>query len=243
MNSGSQTKQHISPQGSGSPRRLQSNRSDLILVFGALSLFLCGPLGIIAWIMANSDLRKIRQGVMSSEKIGTLKVGRVLAIVGTVLFAITLALGAVALSRGFRFFHDGIGGLAGPKPLGPHQMVFVGEWYGSEGTFIRIHPDGRADFQGEHTSMTGGLVEIEDDVLSIGFLGFVKTWRIEKRPKLEDAQWKMELDGEVFTRRSEGLYVRQGGIGRNRLDPQIAWQSSRSPSANQAMGGSPGGSL
>lgn len=217
MNSGSQTERDISPQRSGSPRRLPSNRSDLILVFGALSLFLCGPLGIIAWIMANSDLRKIRQGVMSSEKIRTLRVGRVLAIVGTVLFGITLALGAVAVSRGFRFFHDGIGSLAGPKPLGPHQMVFVGEWHGSEGTFIRIHPDGRADFQGEHTSMTGGLVEIEDDVLSIGFLGFVKTWRIEKRPKLEDAQWKMELDGEVFTRRSEGLYVRQGGIGRNRL--------------------------
>ena len=35
---------------------LERGRGDLILMLGILSLFLCGPLGIVAWVMANSDL-------------------------------------------------------------------------------------------------------------------------------------------------------------------------------------------
>lgn len=49
----------IEHQGTPSP-----NRADSILVLGILSLFVCWPVGIVAWIMANSDLREIREGLI-----------------------------------------------------------------------------------------------------------------------------------------------------------------------------------
>lgn len=186
---------------------LPSNRGDLILVLGALSLFLCGPLGILAWIMAQADLRKIRQGRVSAAKIRTLKAGRVLAIIGTALFCVTLILGAVVITKGTYPFASQLGTWTGPRPLPTHQIVFVGEWYGSKGTLIRIRPDGSGDFMTTHTSMTGGRVTIGENFISIGFLGFARTWTMAGKPELRDGHWVMTLDDEMFLKKSDGLYV------------------------------------
>jgi hypothetical protein len=187
---------------------LESNHSDLVVVFGALSLFLCGPLGILAWIIAESDLRKIRKGRMSSEKIRWLKVGRVLAVIGTLIFGVAVVLGILAINKGVWFFGRGMADLAGPYPLPPSKIAFVGDWYGNQGTLIQIREDGRGGFRTRHTSMTGGRVTIGDDHITIGFLGFSKTWKITKGPALAGSYWTMELDGEVFIKKSRGLYVR-----------------------------------
>jgi hypothetical protein len=183
--------------------RLQSNHADLVLLLGIVSLFMCGPLGVVAWIMANSDLKKIRRGLMSQRKLSTLKVGRALGIIGTCLLVASFAIVGLIVQRGITDLDLKWKG----SPLPPDQFVFVGEWSGKKGTLIRIQPDGRADFKSQYSSFTGGHVRIKDRSLSIGTMGLSKTWHIDKLPNLEDGTWTMELDNEVFVRRGEDHLV------------------------------------
>jgi hypothetical protein len=87
------------------------------------------------------------------------------------------------------------------------QIVFAGDWFGERGTVIKIRPDGTADFRSRHSSVLGGKIKIQGDELTIGIPGFASTWRIEKRPHLEDGHWVMKLDGENFMRKVEGHLV------------------------------------
>jgi hypothetical protein len=185
------------------PSDLQSNHADLVLFLGIISLFMCGPLGIVAWIMGRSDLRKIRSSLMSPRKIGTLKVGKALGIIGTCLFAASFVIvGLIA--------HRGVGDLNfswKSNPLPPDQFVFVGDWSGKKGTLIRIQANGRGDFKSQHSSLTGGNVRIDHGSLSIGSMGLSRTWHIDKPPHIENGNWKMELDNEEFVRGGEGHTV------------------------------------
>ncbi|MGO9571471.1 MAG: hypothetical protein ACLP5H_28445 [Desulfomonilaceae bacterium] len=185
------------------PPNLQSNHADLVLLLGIVSLFMCGPLGVIAWITGSSDLKKIRKGLMSPRKIGTLKVGKALGIIGTCLFAASFVIVGLIVQRGV----TDLGFNWKSSPLPPDQLVFAGEWSGKKGTLIRIQPNGRGDFRSHHSSLTGGNVRIEERSLSIGTMGLSRTWRIDKHPHLEDGNWIMELDNEVFVRGGEGHMV------------------------------------
>jgi len=185
------------------PSDYQADRSGLILFLGILSLFLCGPVGLAAWIMAGSDLRKIRKGLLSPEKAGVLKVGRALGIIGTVIFTAVILSGALMLQKQF----GNLPGMFKNAPLAADQMMFAGEWVGKEGTIIRIQPDGRADFKGKRSTITGGTVSIKGESISIRILSFSKTWHIDARPHLEDGNWTMQLDGEKFVRKSEGQMI------------------------------------
>jgi len=182
---------------------LPPNRADLVLFLGILSLFLCGPLGVAAWIIGSSDLRKIRGGRMSATKKGLLRVGTGLGVLGTVLFAVALTLGVMLFQRGF----TGSDFTFQAAPLSADQVVFAGEWHGKKGTLIRITEEGTGDFQSRHTSLTGGRVVITQDSISIGLLGMSKTWHIDRRPSLEDGHWIMELDGEEFVKSGTDLLV------------------------------------
>jgi hypothetical protein len=164
---------------------------------------MCGPLGIVAWVMANSDLKKIKDGLLPPGQAGTLKIGRGLGIAGTVVFVVAIIFVATLLQRGI----TGLGGWTETSPLPPNQIVFAGEWIGDKGTVIRIRPDGSGDFKGSRTTVTGGKVRVEQDRLSIGLLGFSKSWHIDTPPHLEDGTWRMKLDGERFVRKPEGLEV------------------------------------
>ncbi|MFH1114572.1 MAG: hypothetical protein V1792_11675 [Pseudomonadota bacterium] len=191
------------------PRNL-ANHADLVLLFGILSLFLCAPLGIIAWIMGSADLRKIRAGILPPVKVGSLKVGRALGITGTVLFAVALVLGVFAVKQGLQFPNRGLGGISGfsrPDPLPPAHIAFAGEWYGTRGTVIKIRRDGTGDFKSLHTGVTGARVDIANDSLSIGLFGLTKSWHIDRPPHVKDGVWIMKLDGEEFVKRAEGLLV------------------------------------
>ncbi len=181
-----------------------TDRSGFILFLGILSLFLCGPLGIIAWIMANSDLRKIRMGRLSPRKAGMLKVGRGLGIAGAVIFVAVIVAAALFLQRQFSDLHA----VVRTAPLRPDQVAFAGEWYGKGGTVIRIQVDGTGDFRSRRSSVTGGRVRIEGDSLSIGILGLSKKWHIDVQPQLQNGNWTMQLDGEVFLRKADGQVVR-----------------------------------
>lgn len=218
------------PHGRGRPRthssgmpsdgRAKANRGDLILFFGLISLLCCWPLGIAAWVMGNSDLKGIRNGSVSSDGLGTLKVGRVLGIVGTVIFALAVSAAIVAavlvpgkipglkyslkdkfqewLKRSMEDFKS--------VPLPKEQLSFTGEWVGNQGTVLRIYPNGRGDYKGSSapgrtSSLTGGRVRIEGEKLSVGLFGIERTFHIDKPPARLDGKWTMTLNGEVFTRR------------------------------------------
>lgn len=200
----------LSRSGGPSPAP-DPNRGDTILLLGALSLFLCGPLGILAWLMANSDLRNVARGRIDGTRVGLVKAGRVLGILGTMLTPILVAVAVTfmaGLIPGTTQDPDRHGALK------PDEMVFAGEWLSQQGSTIMIRHDGRADFRTAHTSVTGGAVRIEKDTLSIGLMGIYKTWTVRKRPSLQDGVWQMDLDGEIFIRREAGLLVKRTGSPR-----------------------------
>jgi len=72
------------------PRRPVPHRGGEILTFGLLALLPCCLtsviFGIIAWVMANSDLGEMRSGRMDREGEGLSQAGRALGIVGLILW-------------------------------------------------------------------------------------------------------------------------------------------------------------
>jgi hypothetical protein len=197
-----------------SPLEEETDRSGFILFLGIISLFLCGPLGVIAWVMAGSDLRKIRNGRLSSRKAGVLRVGRALGITGTAIFVMVIVSAAVVLQRNFADFRT----VVKSAPLRPDEIAFAGEWRGRQGTVIRIQADGRGDFRSQQKSVTGGRVRIEGDSLSIGIMGLRKTWHIDVRPHLQNGDWSMQLDGEVFFRKADGQIVLELGNAKTSIE-------------------------
>lgn len=58
----------------------------VILVCGILSLVMCAPIGIAAWIMGNNYMRQCR--ALGAPPDGVATAGRVCGIIGTVLFGL-----------------------------------------------------------------------------------------------------------------------------------------------------------
>lgn len=95
--------------GEGRYRRrmdLKPHRGTTVLVLGILSLVVCGLLGPVAWILGQSDLREMRQGIMDRSGQDTTNAGRICGIIATALLAIGLGscvffmlLGAVGAAR------------------------------------------------------------------------------------------------------------------------------------------------
>ncbi len=88
---------------------MKPHRGTLILVLGILSLILCAPLGIVAWILGNTDLKEMAAGTMNPEGRDLTKIGKILGVIGTVLFALgviafilvfALGIGAAAIQPG-----------------------------------------------------------------------------------------------------------------------------------------------
>jgi hypothetical protein len=77
------------------PRRrwVQPHRGTTILVLGILSLVLCSPLGIAAWVMGNTDLQAIRRGQMDPSGEGTTQAGRICGMIGTGKLALECVVG------------------------------------------------------------------------------------------------------------------------------------------------------
>ncbi len=79
---------------------MQPHRGVMILVFSILSWFLCVIFGIVAWILANSDLRAMEEGRMDPTGEGITKAGKIISIIsiilnvlGTIVAIIMLVLG------------------------------------------------------------------------------------------------------------------------------------------------------
>jgi len=84
---------------------MKPHRGTLILVFGILSLVLCAPLGIAAWIMGNGDLKQMDAGTMDPTGRSVTNAGRICGIIGTILLElgalIWIALITLGLIGGF----------------------------------------------------------------------------------------------------------------------------------------------
>jgi hypothetical protein len=78
--------------GSRGRGRLEPHRGGAILVLGILGVVFCQICSIIAWVMGNTDMAKIRAGRMDPSGEGLTQAGRILGIVGTVLLLIGILL-------------------------------------------------------------------------------------------------------------------------------------------------------
>jgi hypothetical protein len=76
---------------------MKPHRATTVLVLGILSLVACAPLGIIAWIMGNTDLREMDGGLMDPSGRSNTSAGRVCGIIGTVLFAVSLVIAIIVI--------------------------------------------------------------------------------------------------------------------------------------------------
>jgi len=84
-------------QGPPGASPMEPHRGVLILVLGIVSLVACQLTGPFAWIMGNTDMRKIRAGLMDPSGEGLTQGGRICGIIGTVLLGIGLVFGVIWL--------------------------------------------------------------------------------------------------------------------------------------------------
>jgi hypothetical protein len=69
---------------------MKPHRGTLILVLGILSLVICAPLGIAAWIMGNGDLKEIDAGAMDPSGRSLTSAGRICGMIGTILLGLSI---------------------------------------------------------------------------------------------------------------------------------------------------------
>lgn len=86
---------------------MKPHRGTLILVLGILGLVLCGPLGIVAWILGQGDLKEMDAGQMDPSGRSLTNAGRICGIIATILFALGILVFLCLLAFGF------LGALAG----------------------------------------------------------------------------------------------------------------------------------
>jgi hypothetical protein len=83
------------PQTPAYPEQSQATTA---LVLGILGIVCCAPLAIVAWIMGNNELEGIKAGRRNPANEGTANAARILGIIGTVLLAIGVVVGILALA-------------------------------------------------------------------------------------------------------------------------------------------------
>ena len=87
----------------------EDSQATVVLVLGILSLICFPPLGIVAWVLGNSELKAIDEGRRPPENRGTASAGKICGIIGTCLFALFILLVVALLALGgFAAVFDGI---------------------------------------------------------------------------------------------------------------------------------------
>lgn len=90
-----------------------SSNATLILVLGILSIVICAPLGIAAWIMGNNALAEIDRGGGDPSQRGIISAGRICGIIGVAIWVVGCLLWALV------FGGMAMLGLAGSTTTGP----------------------------------------------------------------------------------------------------------------------------
>ena len=93
---------------------MRPHRGAIILVLGILSFLVCFILGIVAWVMANSDLKAMRMGTMDPSGEGLTKAGKIIAIISIVLNIISIIIMLAVFVFGVGLAMTSTGGIPGP---------------------------------------------------------------------------------------------------------------------------------
>lgn len=72
------------PESAAYPEKSQATTT---LVLGIIGLLCCGPLAVVAWVIGQNELNAIDAGRRDPNQRGTANAGRILGIIGTVLWA------------------------------------------------------------------------------------------------------------------------------------------------------------
>ena len=79
---------------------MKPHRGTLILVLGILSLIVCAPIGIAAWLMGNGDLTLMDSGQMDPTGRSLTNAGRICGIVATILLILGVLCGILIFGLG-----------------------------------------------------------------------------------------------------------------------------------------------
>ncbi len=79
---------------------MSPHRGVAILVLGILGLVICVICGIIAWVMANSDLQAMARGEMDPMGEGLTKAGKICGIISVVLTLAGFGIGILIMILG-----------------------------------------------------------------------------------------------------------------------------------------------
>lgn len=74
---------------------MKPHRGTLVLVLGVLSLIICQPLGIVAWILGSADLKAMAAGTMDPEGKSLTTIGKILGIISVVILVVAVVLSVV----------------------------------------------------------------------------------------------------------------------------------------------------
>jgi hypothetical protein len=80
---------------------MKPHRGTLILVLGILSLVVCTPLGIVAWVLGSGDLKEMDAGTMDPAGRGNTQAGKICGIIGTVLLIVSVFVVGIFFMFGF----------------------------------------------------------------------------------------------------------------------------------------------
>ena len=76
---------NVSPAGTAG---LEPHRGTMILIFGIAGILCCGIFAILAWIFGNTDLEKMKKGVMDPSGESQTNTGRILGMIGVGLWVL-----------------------------------------------------------------------------------------------------------------------------------------------------------
>lgn len=79
---------------------MKPHRGTLILVLGILSLVVCQPIGIAAWLMGNGDLKLMDAGQMDATGRSLTNAGRICGIIATILLILGVLGGILIFGLG-----------------------------------------------------------------------------------------------------------------------------------------------
>ena len=80
---------------------MKPHRATVILVLGILGLVVCGPLGIVAWILGSNDLKEMDAGTMDPSGRGTTNAGKICGMIATVLMVVAVVIALLVFMLGF----------------------------------------------------------------------------------------------------------------------------------------------
>ena len=80
---------------------MKPHRATLILVLGILGLVICAPLGIVAWILGNGDLKEMDAGTMDPSGRSTTNAGKICGMIATILMIVGLVVLVFVFGLGF----------------------------------------------------------------------------------------------------------------------------------------------